>query len=145
MNMKIRKTRFESIVDLPQIKLMKVIYTIKRWWSSLLTFRGMSIEWSDEHENISGLIRANLGYNSTHIDLIVVQSDQRFAPRSAVEPEIHRAEKTIHRPDRWNTLSSTISNHDSSNGKSLYHIGSDCVCSDRLEWYVNDVSWRFSE
>jgi hypothetical protein len=56
------------------------------------TFRGLLIDSSDESENVEDSIRVNFDWNSNNIDLIVLQSEQHFAAKAAVESRIHPAE-----------------------------------------------------
>jgi hypothetical protein len=57
------------------------------------TLRGISIDSSNEDENVSGVIRVNFVCNSNEIDLIVLQWDQHFAAETAIDPGIHRRGK----------------------------------------------------
>jgi 2-keto-3-deoxy-galactonokinase len=89
------------------------------------TFRGISVDSSDERENVSNSIRVNFDWNSNNIDLIVLQSDSRFAAKTAVEPGIHSHRKQ--------SFSSTLKVKHSSNVNCFYYIVSGFACSDRLE------------
>jgi hypothetical protein len=56
-------------------------------------FRGISIDLSDENENASSLMRVNCDCNSNKIDLTILQLDQQFAAKTAIESGIHPRRK----------------------------------------------------
>jgi hypothetical protein len=68
MKMKIRMIQFDSIVNLIQMKVVKMAKDEKHDDPRISTFRGISIDLSDENENARDSIRVNREFDSNEID-----------------------------------------------------------------------------